>query len=82
LLTQDLPPIPTGKGALIVNNHYAQDLGIDIGGKQYKIPGSGRGVIFLSPGHYTFSFSVVGLAGKTGATDIPENYYVPLDPGE
>lgn len=83
LLTQDLPPIPAGKGALIVTNHYAQaEVGLDIGGKAYKIPASGRMVIFLSPGHYSFSLSVIGLAGKTGATDIPENYYVPLDPGK
>ncbi len=83
LLTQDLPPIPAGKGALIVANHYGQDeLDLDIGGTVYKIPGSGRMVIFLSPGHYTFSASVAGHAGKSGALEILENYYVPQDYGQ
>ncbi len=83
LLTQDLPAIPVGKGALIVTNHYGQDeLDLDIDGKVYKIPGSGRMVIFLSPGHYTFSASVAGHAGRSGATQILENYYLPQDYGQ
>ena len=83
LLTQDLPPIPVGKGALIVANHYGQDeLNLDIGGTVYKIPGSGRMVIFLSPGQYTFSASVGGHAGRSGAFQILENYYVPQDYGQ
>lgn len=83
LLTQDLPSIPFGKGALIVANHYGQDeLALDIGGTVYKIPASGRMVIFLSPGHYTFSASVGGHAGRSGAIQILENYYVPQDYGQ
>jgi hypothetical protein len=81
-LTQDLPPIPPGKGALIVANHYGQDLDLDIGSQVYKIPGSSRMVIFLLPGHYTFSASVAGHAGRSGATQILENYYVPQDYGQ
>lgn len=83
LLTQGLPPIPAGKGALIVTNHYAQDeLDLNIADTLYKIPGSGRGVIFLSPGRYTYSASVLGHAGRSGATVIPENFYVPQDYGQ
>jgi hypothetical protein len=82
MLTQDTPQLPAGKGALLVTNHYGQgELVISIGGQDYKIPASGRGIILLSPGHYTFSLSVVGLASKAGMVDIPEFYYVPLDPG-
>jgi hypothetical protein len=83
LLTQNFPPIPKGMGALIVLNHYQQDeLDLDIGGVVYKIPGAGRMVIFLSPGRHTFSASVAGHAGRSGATEIVENYYVPQDYGQ
>lgn len=83
LLTQDSPPIPPGMGALIVANHYQQDeLDLDMGGKVYKIPGSGRMVIFLAPGRYQYSVSVSGHAGRNGATVIVENYYVPQDYGQ
>ena len=83
LLTLDFPPIPKGMGALIVVNHYQQDeLDLDIGGKVYKVPGSGRMVIFLSPGRHTFSASVAGHAGRSGATEIVENYYIPQDYGQ
>jgi hypothetical protein len=79
LLTQDFPPIPTGKGALIVVNHLSRELGLDIGSRLYKIPGLGRMLIFLSPGHYTFSLTIPGYRGYTGATEIVESYYIQQD---
>jgi hypothetical protein len=82
LLTQDLPPIPAGKGALIVVNHNSGELALDISSKLYKIPGSGRMVIFLAPGRYNFSGTIPGYAGRTGATQIVENFYVQQDYGE
>ena len=44
---------------------------MDLGGKLYKIPGSNRMVIFLSPGRYNFSATIPGFAGKTGTTTSP-----------
>ncbi len=83
MLTQDTPQLPAGEGALLVTNHYGQgDLVLSIGGYDYKVPASGRAIILLTPGHYTFSLSLVGLASKSGAVDIPEDYYVPLDAGQ
>jgi hypothetical protein len=79
LLTQDSPPIPTGKGGLIVTNDFSQELGLEIGGKFYTIPGFGRMVIFLAPGRYTFSVAIPGLAGGSGIVQILENYYVPQE---
>ncbi len=81
LLTQDFPPIPTGMGALIVANHNSQELDLDISGKLYKIPGLSRMVIFLSPGRYNFSGTIPGYAGRTGATEILESYYIQQDYG-
>jgi hypothetical protein len=62
-------------GALIIVNHYSQELDLDLGGKLYKIPGSNRMVIFLSPGRYNFSATIPGFAGKTGTTEVVESYY-------
>ncbi len=77
--TQNLPPIPAGMGAWVVMNYFSQELGLDIGGKFYKVPASSRLVIFLPPGRYTFSATIPGYAGGNGITDILENNYTPQD---
>ena len=81
LLTQDLPPIPAGKGALIVVNYNSGELALDLSGKLYKIPGSSRMVIFLVPGRYNYSGTIPGFAGKTGTTEIVESFYIQQDYG-
>jgi len=75
LLTNDTPPLPAGKGGLIINNHLGTDLDYDIGGKVYKVPAYSRMIIFLAPGHYNFSGSAIGYQSKSGATDVLDGYY-------
>lgn len=75
LLTNDTPPLPGGKGGLIINNRLGTDLNYNIGGVTYKIPPFSRAIIFLSPGHYNFSASAAAYQSKAGSTDVLDGYY-------
>ncbi len=75
LMTNDTPPLPPGKGGLIINNHFGVELNYDLGGKVYQVPPNSRMIIFLAAGKYTFTASAVGYASKSGATEVLDGYY-------
>lgn len=66
--TSEFPEIPSGMGGLIVINYYGNELNYEIGGKLYKVPGSGgRVFIHLPPGKHNFSADIPGR-GRAGGT--------------
>ena len=75
LLTNDTPPLPAGKGGLIVNNHLGTELDYDLGDKVYKVPPYSRMIIFLAPGRYNFSASAASYQSKSGSTEVLDGYY-------
>jgi hypothetical protein len=83
LLTKDTPPLPAGKGGLVVENVFVLDkLSLDIGGKVYELPPSSRMLIFLPPGRYNFTMSDPGHNGRNGTVQIQEGFYLPVRFGE
>lgn len=74
--TSLFPPIPAGMGGLIVINYYGRELNYDIGGKLYKVPGSGgRVFIYLPPGKHNYSADIPGLGRAGGTVEIKLNEY-------
>ncbi len=70
------PPIPAGMGGLIVVNYYGNELNYDIGGKLYKVPGSGgRVIIHLPPGKHNYSADIPGRGRAGGTIEIMLGVY-------
>ncbi|MBI3537367.1 MAG: PD40 domain-containing protein [Chloroflexi bacterium] len=72
----NLEPIPAGMGGLVLTNRYVQELEIDIGAKLYRVPPSGRTIVFLPPGRQTYSANVPGRGRLSGVVEVQLGKYM------